>query len=176
MIDRHTDLQFALHTARRAGDVMRRCLGATAEAKADGTLVTDADKQINALVSEAVAGRGDLMLGEEDDEYVAPTSGRVWVCDPVDGTWLFAAGVPGPVFSLALVVDGVSRIGVVHDPWTDRLIHATAGAGAFINGRSLAVNTVDDMAAACLVLPGNRFPPSTLAGCSRRRSTRALTW
>ncbi len=77
---------------------MRRCLGATAEAKADGTLVTDADKQINALVSEAVAGRGDLMLGEEDDEYVAPTSGRVWVCDPVDGTWLFAAGVPGPAF------------------------------------------------------------------------------
>ncbi|WP_198154162.1 inositol monophosphatase family protein [Catenuloplanes japonicus] len=150
------DMQFAFDTARLAGDVVKRRLGVPAGVKADGAPVTRADEEINALVRAAVSDRGEVMLGEEYDVHRAATSGRVWVCDLVDGTWLLAAGMPGPVFSLALVDDGVPVVGVVYDPWTDRLIHATAGGGAFINDRPTAVNTVDRFAGACLALPGSR--------------------
>lgn len=153
-----TDLQFAVLTARQAGALMRDHLGATAEIKGDGTPVTRIDQEINTMVRVAVTGRGDLMLGEEDTDHPATTRGRVWVCDPIDGTWLFAAGVPGSVFSLALVDDGVPILGVVYDPWTDRLIYATKGQGAFVNGRRITVNTADQVEGACLVLPGGRVP------------------
>jgi fructose-1,6-bisphosphatase/inositol monophosphatase family enzyme len=153
-----SDLQFAIHLARRAGEVMKSHLGAPAEMKADGTPVTRIDRQINAMVGDAVLARGDLVLGEEDAHHTGATAGRLWVCDPIDGTWLYAAGVPGSVFSLALVDDGVPVLGVVNDPWTGRLIHARAGQGAFVDGQRTTVNAAADVAGACLVLMGRRVP------------------
>jgi fructose-1,6-bisphosphatase/inositol monophosphatase family enzyme len=64
---------------------------------------------------------------------------RVRVCDPVDGTWLIAGGMPYTVMSLALVEDGQPVIAVVHDPHTRRTFTATAGSGAYC-GRRLSVN------------------------------------
>ena len=43
----------------------------------------------------------------------------MWVCDPVDGTAMYARHIPVAVFSLALVVDGVPVVGVVYDVFTD---------------------------------------------------------
>lgn len=152
-------LQFAVLTALKAGRMMRSNLGAAATTKVDGTPVTPIDRDINSMVGSAVAARGELMLGEEDDRHGDPTPGQVWVCDPIDGTWLYAAGVPGSVFSLALVDNGNAVLGVVYDPWTDRLIHAVTGSGAFVNGRPTVVNTAGAIAGACLVLPGGAVRP-----------------
>ncbi|WP_431935744.1 inositol monophosphatase family protein [Micromonospora sp. RP3T] len=153
-----TDLDFALQLARDAGALMRAGVGATATRKVDGTPVTVVDQQINDMVAAAVAARGaDRMLGEEDRHHPSgPHRGRVWVCDPIDGTWLYAAGVPGSVFSLALVDDGAPVVGVVHDPWTDRTVRAVAGGGAYLNGAPLRVNDAAELAGACLALPGGR--------------------
>lgn len=149
-------MAFAVSVALQAGRTMRAGLGSPAELKDDGTPVTRIDRIINEDVLAAVAGRGEEMLGEEDTEYgVQTTFGRVWVCDPVDGTWLFTAGMPGSVFSLALVDDGMPTLGVVYDPWTDRLITANTGSGAHLNGRPITVNTAASIAGACLALPGS---------------------
>lgn len=152
---RQNEMTFAVSVALQAGRTMRSGHGTAAEIKEDGTPVTRIDEEINQAVAVAVAGRGEKMLGEEDAVHAAPTAGRVWVCDPIDGTWLFAAGIPGSVFSLALVEDGLATLGVIYDPWTDRLITANTGGGAHLNGRPITVNDAADLNGACLALPGS---------------------
>ncbi len=165
-----TDLQFAVRVARQAGHIMKAGLGAAAVAKSDGTPVTRMDGEINAFIRGEAAVREQRTLGEEDARHDYTTSGQVWVCDPIDGTWLFAAGVPGSVFSLALVDNGAPILGVVYDPWTDRMIYAAAGGGAFVNGSPILVNGKPEIAGACLVLPGN----SVEAFDAARLFTRAI--
>ncbi len=67
----------------------------------------------------------------------------VWVCDPVDGTAMYARHIPVAVFSLALVIDGKPEIGVVYDPFTDNLYSAQKGKGAFKNGERIYVSDID---------------------------------
>ena len=154
----NADLQFAIDLAQRAGAIMLASLGARATAKTDGTPVTAADKQINDLVHRAVSERGEQLLGEEDEHHAPASTARMWVCDPIDGTWLLAGGVPGAVFSLALVENGRPLLGVVYDPWTRRMVSAVKGEGAFLDGRRLSVNSVPTFDGACLALPGGRVP------------------
>jgi fructose-1,6-bisphosphatase/inositol monophosphatase family enzyme len=78
------------------------------------------------------------VYGEEDS--FGRDKNQLWVCDPVDGTAMFARGVPVAVFSLAFVVDGEPQLGVVYDPFTDRLYTAIKGEGAFCNEQPIHVN------------------------------------
>lgn len=53
---------------------------------------------------------------------------------------MYARNIPVAVFSLALVIDGISTIGVIYDPFTDNLYSAIKGQGAYQNGEKLSVN------------------------------------
>lgn len=134
---------FCERVAREAGDIMRRSFLHDPETawKADETPVTVADKEINRLVIEAVHETypGHDIIGEEESSVVH-RSGRVWVCDPVDGTIPFVRGIPTSVFSLALVEDGAPIAAVIYDPWCDRLCTAEKGKGTFLNGKPVRVS------------------------------------
>ena len=109
------------------------------EMKNDGTPVTIVDKKINQVViTELTAHFGDTVVGEEESTG-GPGSGRRWFCDPLDGTKAFLWGVPTALFSLALVIDGLPVLGVVYDPFLDRLLYAVKGQGAYCNGALLHV-------------------------------------
>lgn len=75
----------------------------------------------------------------------------MWVCDPVDGTAMYARHIPIAVFSLALVIDGIPNIGVVYDPFTNNLYSAIKGKGAYRNNEKLVVNnySLDDIRTVC---------------------------
>jgi fructose-1,6-bisphosphatase/inositol monophosphatase family enzyme len=137
------ELEFAKSLALEAGDVMRQYFGfeIQREWKADTTPVTKADTEINALVIQRVQDEfsGDAVLGEEDS--LATGSDRVWVCDPVDGTMPYSHGVQISTFSLALVVDGTPCVGVIYDPFMDRLFWAVSGGGAYCNSQEIHVST-----------------------------------
>jgi fructose-1,6-bisphosphatase/inositol monophosphatase family enzyme len=47
--------------------------------------------------------------------------------------------VPVSVFSLALVVDGVSELGVIYAPFSEHMYTAMRGYGAFLNNRPIRV-------------------------------------
>ena len=53
---------------------------------------------------------------------------------------MFTDGVPVSVFSLAYVVDGQVMVGVVVDPYLDRVYTAIRGEGAYCNGEAIQVN------------------------------------
>ncbi len=134
-------LDFAKALAHEAGEIMRKYfLHTEREWKADQTPLTIADTTINRLVIERIAERfpEHSVLGEE--ESAMKDSQYTWVCDPVDGTMPYSHGLPISTFSLALCDDGVPIVGVVYDPFMDRLFWAKRGGGAFCNDNKLHVN------------------------------------
>ena len=114
--------------------------------KAPGQLVTDAD-----VLAERLLARGltDLLPGavvgeesvSEDAGLLAALErpGPVWVIDPVDGTANFAAGSPRFGVIVALVIDGCTVMGWIHDPLPNRTTIAIAGKGAWDGDRPLAI-------------------------------------
>ena len=141
-------LDFAKEMALDAGKIMKKYFSEDngANYKFDQTIVTKADTEINSLLIERVKERfPDHSVDGEEEQF--GKSEYVWVCDPVDGTAMYARHVPVAVFSLALVIDGVSTVGVVYDVFTDSLYSAIKGEGAYKNDIKISVNDIalDDM-------------------------------
>lgn len=114
--------------------------------KKPNQLVTEADieaervltRGLNALLPAAVVGEE----GVEADPTLMEALGRpgpVWVIDPVDGTANFAHGNPRFAVVVALVVDGQTVAGWIHDPVPNRTVTAVKGQGAWDGGTRLAV-------------------------------------
>ena len=85
------------------------------------------------VVSALVATTGIGVHGEEfggSDVY----SPWVWVLDPVDGTFNYAAGSPMAAILLALLHDGDSVAGLTWLPFTDERYTAVAGGPLMKNG------------------------------------------
>ena len=112
--------------------------------KLDKTIVTLADKEINSILIQKVKETFPTHAVDGEEEQFGKSK-YLWVCDPVDGTAMYARHIPTAVFSLALVIDGVSVIGVVYDPFTDNLYSAIKGHGAYKNDSKISVNNIDDL-------------------------------
>lgn len=115
--------------------------------KKPNQLVTDADIEAERLLTrrltEVLPG---AVVGEEAVEYdssllkALERPGVVWVIDPVDGTANFASGKARFAVVVALVVDGITVAGWMHDPVPNRTIIALKGAGTWVeNGERLMV-------------------------------------
>lgn len=78
-----------------------------AEEKAGGSLVTEADRRVDAALRAILPRPGEGWLPEETaDEPSRLGKGRVWVVDPLDGTLEFVSGIPEWCVSIGLVEDG----------------------------------------------------------------------
>lgn len=149
MNEHNNYLDFAKEIAMEAGKIMKKYFYQDngSSYKGDRTIVTLADKEINSYLIRRVKEKypDHCVLGEE--ESFEKESNYVWVCDPVDGTAMYARHIPIAVFSLALVIDGVSVVGVVYDVFTDNMYTAIKGEGAYRNGAKITVNdfALDDV-------------------------------
>jgi len=130
--------------------------------KQPGQLVTEADIEAERVLTNRLAEilPGSACVGEEAVAVnpalltLLDQPGAVWVIDPVDGTSNFAQGLSRFAVILALVVDGITRIGWIYDPVSDRMTMAERGSGAWQSGQRLSV------------LPGG--PLDTLTGSVKR--------
>ena len=115
--------------------------------KKPGQLVTEADTEAEKVLSHRLTQLlpGSLVVGEEGVDANPATlnslegQGAIWIIDPVDGTGNFAKGNPRYGVIIALVVDGVTRMGWIHDPMTDRMVIAETGQGAWLGEQRLSV-------------------------------------
>ena len=114
------------------------------EEKSPGDLVTIADKESEAMLSEGLARLlpEAAIIGEEAcaaDPALLDTLGQqlAWIIDPIDGTHNFAHGHPPFAIMIALVDGGEALQSWIYDPLTARLCTATRGAGAYINGERM---------------------------------------
>lgn len=145
-------LEFAKDIAYQAGKIMLKYFNQNngASYKGDKTIVTLADTEINSYLIKKVKERYPTHAVDGEEEQFG-NSDFVWVCDPVDGTAMYARHIPVAVFSLALVIDGVPNVGVVYDPFTDGMYTAIKGKGAYKNGEKIYVNNynLEDIRAFC---------------------------
>ena len=145
-------LEFAKDIAQYAGEVMLKYFKENngASYKGDKTIVTLADTEINTyLIAQVKEKYPSHSVDGEEKQF--GKSDYVWVCAPVDGTAMYARHIPVAVFSLALVIRGESKVGVVFDPFTDSLYTAIKGKGAYKNGEKITVNDyqLEDMKTVC---------------------------
>lgn len=141
-------IEAAKEIALGAGKILAEKLqeGVSIEHKGSIDLVTDADKAteefVVAQLRKAFPQHG--ILGEEGGR-VGEASEYLWVVDPLDGTTNFAHGLPYFAVSIALVKDGQTLLGVVHNPMSGELFTAEKGGGAFLNGKRLSVSSTESV-------------------------------
>ena len=97
-------LKFAKNIAKYAGKIMIKYFNKDngSSYKGDRTIVTLADKEINTYLIEKVKEKYPNHSVDGEEQQFGK-SDYVWVCDPVDGTAMYARHIPVAVFSLALV-------------------------------------------------------------------------
>lgn len=156
------ELEVATALARAAGEVARRhrAAGIAPGRKADGEIVTAADREVDALVRERLAEEfpGDAVLSEEaPDSPDRLARSRAWIVDPIDGTLDFARGGDQHAVSIGLAVDGAAVLGVVYNPARDELFTGCAGAGASLNGARVRVSAAREVSRSRLVVSGTEW-------------------
>ncbi len=113
--------------------------------KGRGDLVTVADEAAEVRLAAALTALvpGSTALGEEaaaaDPDLLRrlDEDAPVWVIDPIDGTGNFAEGLPRFVVMVAYVRRGAVLAAWIHDPVAGATAVASAGEGAWLDGRRL---------------------------------------
>lgn len=127
-------------------DLLPRWQSLRVDAKADGSLLSDADTAVQHALAQALPGIYPApLLGEESaietQTALWPTTGladaTLWIADPIDGTTNFVSGLPWYAISVALVHQGETVVGVTYAPALHSLWHASLHGGAFLNGQRL---------------------------------------
>jgi histidinol-phosphatase len=118
------------------------------QTKPDGSPVTEADLAIeNAMRARLAVARPDHgIVGEE-----AGSSGNArsrWYVDPIDGTSRFLIGDPQWYTFIALADGDTVTVSVISAPALGLRWWALRGAGAFCNGRPMAVSRTRTLAEA----------------------------
>lgn len=108
-----------------------------AERKADRTIVTAADRAVEAYIVKALRARaaGLGIQGEEGATYAGRSAWRA-VIDPIDGTAAFVAGLPTWCICIGLLHHDRIAAGVVRVPSTGETFSAV-GRRAWWNGTRL---------------------------------------
>lgn len=147
-----TDLQSFAQLAVRLADAARPEImsrfrtGIHADAKADASPVTEADRAseraMRSLINATYPDHG--ILGEEygseniDAEYV-------WVLDPIDGTNSFVTGKPLFGTLIALCHNKVPVIGIIDAPGMDERWVGIEGQPTTMNGEPISTRACDEL-------------------------------
>ncbi len=115
-----------------------------ADAKADGSPVTAADRQIEAALRARITAElpKHEVLGEEEGGRLNPNV-PTWVIDPIDATSNFMRGIPVFATLIGLVHKRRAVVGVASAPAMGERWQAAADHGVRCNGQPMRVSGVD---------------------------------
>ncbi|WP_456417272.1 inositol monophosphatase family protein [Thiolapillus sp.] len=172
-------------------EVMSRFHRVSASHKADGSLVSAADRAMQQAVEHFLHEQWPeyAFLGEESEcgiqnQALAQQQG-CWILDPLDGTTNFIHGFELFSCSLALAIGGEVVLGMVYDPVRDETFAARRGLGAELDGRPLRISGTSVSLQASLALVDYKRLPRGLAvalveappfASQRNLGTVALDW
>lgn len=98
--------------------------------------VTEADREASRIIVAGLSARfpNDAILSEEetDESESRLARDRVWIIDPIDGTWGFIKKDGDFAVQIGLAEGGKAVVGVVYLPAHDKLYYASSGNGAFV--------------------------------------------
>lgn len=131
--------------------------GTSREIKPDGSIVTPADREVEAYLRVEL-GRILPEAGINGEELgCSPETGAgLWCIDPIDGTSNYAFGLPSWGVSVGLVRGEEATVGAVYLPVLDEMYLGATGSGATLNGQVLAQ------------IPPGEVRPEELVSCADR--------
>jgi len=128
--------------------------------KEPGSPICTADLEVDAFLRRelcALLPAAGWLSEESADHPERLGRGLCWLVDPVDGTRDFIAGQSGWAVSVALISAGKPLFGLLIAPARDEVWSATAGQGAWLNGRKLQASTRSELSGARV--PAKSLPP-----------------
>ena len=133
------ELEIAVEAAESSGDIMDNYREEKISVKdtksSEVDIITQADHDCQEKIVEIIEEEfpEDGFIGEENLNSKSENS-RNWVIDPIDGTLNFKKGHKYFCTSIALEVDGETKVGVVYSPESglDQLFYSVEGEGAYI--------------------------------------------
>lgn len=116
---------FTETTATIVGKQLLKDFGyATADEKADGTLVTESDKWADQEITEAIAASFPTHgILSEEGQHVFPDTKWCWVIDPLDATTNFTRGIPIWGVCIGLLYRGTPVFGYIYLPTWNYAFH-----------------------------------------------------
>jgi myo-inositol-1(or 4)-monophosphatase len=151
------DLELIRDAALAAGRLARELRGQGLKTtwKSDNRgPVTNGDLAVDALLKERLLGaRPDYgWLSEETaDNPDRLAKRRLFIVDPIDGTFAYVKGKPWYTICVAVIDGERPSAGVVFAPELDELYEAEAGGGARLNGEPISPSSREELEA-CAIL------------------------
>ncbi len=105
-----------------------------AVAKKGNDFATEVDLAIERQVVKALEEVTGIGVHGEEFGGAPIDAHLVWVLDPIDGTFNYAAGLPTAAILLGLLRDGVPVAGLTWLPFTDQRYTAVVGGPLYVNG------------------------------------------
>ena len=131
---------FGLALVREAGDLalgyFNNRAALTIHNKGPQDLASEADLNTELLIRDRLAKSfpQDAFLGEETGRSGYDDTQGIWVVDPIDGTQPFVCGLSSWCVSIAFVMGGKLRFGMVYAPARAELFAGGIGFPATLNG------------------------------------------
>ena len=146
-------------------ELLPRLNKVTANHKADGSLLTEADLSLQQHLTSALTEinpdipvLGEEMSAEVQQAMLDDAGKGVWCLDPLDGTRNFTCGFPVFAISLALIRHGQVELGLIYDPLQRESFSAAKGQGAWLNGQPLSARIETPLASALALIDFKRLP------------------
>ncbi len=133
------DASWTIQLAKEAGEIALKHFRRTiAMRKADNTIVTEADHEVERYLTGALRARYpiDGILGEEGTSHQRQAP-RQWVLDPIDGTSVFSFGLPIWSICIGLMFKNEPIAGIVYLPATNDCFVADVAGPALLNGEPI---------------------------------------
>lgn len=173
-------VRLGLAMAELAGRMAHRYFdarGLDVETKADGSPVTQADREIELALRDMVATRfGDDGFSGEEFPDTDGGSGFRWIVDPIDGTKSFVRGVPLYANLVALQHHDEIVFGVINLPSAGVVVHAERGGGCWRNGVRVHVSDRPALDGAYVMATWLEDWDASLIGDLHRKGVVLRTW
>lgn len=143
-----------------AGEMLKDSLTHSLQVKMKSNpndLVTEMDYKIERYLTKKIKSvfPDHLVLGEEETGAdINTTDGILWIIDPIDGTTNFVHQKFNFAISVAIVENGVGKVGIVYNVMHDEWYSAVQGEGAYLNKVRLPEVTPTSLTEAVIGLNG----------------------
>lgn len=135
------DIEEVRSWARESGEIAKHYFnGGTEQRKADRSWVTQADMDIEQLLTKRINASYPQhgIMGEERGVHHVDRE-FVWALDPLDGTDAFVSGLPIWGVSIGLLRSGKPYAGLIYLPLMDEYYWTDADGVAYWNGHPIQV-------------------------------------